>query len=129
MAKDNVNYKKEIEKQLGGDNSRAAFKDRNQVICINLQADEPKQDISISTVLDAELAAASTSSSELSLKRNEEIKKRFPKLTPVHVCVMAQLIKSGDPDGRVPGRTVTGNVTASPVFARRYPLHPDRGAL
>lgn len=32
ITKDNVNYKKEIEKQLGGDNSRAAFKDLNQVI-------------------------------------------------------------------------------------------------
>lgn len=47
---------------------------------------------------------------------------------------MAHLIKSRDPDGgvglpRVPGRTLNGNVTASPVFARRYPLHPDRGAV
>lgn len=77
IAKDNVNYKKEIEKQLGGDNSRAAFKDLNQVICINLQADEPKQDISMNTVLDAELAAASISSSELMVRKNLMRKKRL----------------------------------------------------
>lgn len=46
IAKEKVNYRKEIEKQLGS------------VVCINLQADEPKHNISIKRVLDAELAAA-----------------------------------------------------------------------
>lgn len=58
IAKDKVNYKKEMGKQLGGDDSRAAWQGLISVVCINLQADESKQDISIKRVLDAELATA-----------------------------------------------------------------------
>lgn len=59
IAKDKVNYKKEMGKQLErGDDSRAAWQGLISVVCINLQADESKQDISIKRVLDAELATA-----------------------------------------------------------------------